>query len=636
MPLNNRILFVSPPCKFLQEPDFVPNLGLLYISSALKNYNWSDGNKPRTRYLELANFDNDEAIKKLIEEIKEYNPKFLAFTSTTPQYEVVKFLVEHVKRNFKDVKYLIGGPHSTNYRDYVNEDQIFDYIFIGESEEQIINFWNHYLHDFLEHIYSSIQEIDVNKIPMPDWEIDGLNIELYNSSIEGDRAFPIITSRGCDYSCAFCENKPKGRRRERKIDLVKDEIKLLLRNKIIRAFVFYDCCIVIGKNRAMQLKKMFKEINDELNVKPKWRAFMRADVVDFEIINILKEAGCYEIGFGIESGSDEILKNIKKDPCNRQANTDAIRVCREVGIKNKAFLVVGFPGETKKTINETIDWVYEAEPDKIDISLYMPYKGSDISNNPEKYKIQIYTKKADISKMYYKGKEGIEFTSFVSTYLKKLPGIIPYCGLSRQNILEKFKDMLLFKKRYNSLLAHSKINEKKYEENKDQILESYRILSNFVIHEGELIWRQLSLFISTNTLFILALGFFTRLQKSRYIILSIAILGLFSSFFWWRIYIKSWLNQKTWFYLIRKQELTIPFVDNFLEGALIRSGKRVNDFMKKEWQVNNFQKLPITKWVMGFTIIFILFWSFIAILAIFFENAFISFPLNFPNGQIIP
>jgi len=636
MPLNNRILFVSPPCKFLQEPDFVPNLGLLYISSALKNYNWSDGNKPRTRYLELANFDNDEAIKKLIEEIKEYNPKFLAFTSTTPQYEVVKFLVEHVKRNFKDVKYLIGGPHSTNYRDYVNEDQIFDYIFIGESEEQIINFWNHYLHDFLEHIYSSIQEIDVNKIPMPDWEIDGLNIELYNSSIEGDRAFPIITSRGCDYSCAFCENRPKGRRREKKIDLIKDEIKFLLNNKIVGAFVFYDCCLVVGKNRAIQLKKMFEEINNEFSVKTKWRAFMRSDIVKFEIMNILKEAGCYEIGFGIESGSNKILKNIKKNPCNRQTNTNAIRICRQVGIKSKAFLVVGFPGETRKTIYETIDWVLEAEPDKIDVSLYMPYKGSDISKDPEKYKIQIYTKKVDTSKMYYKGKEGTKFTSFISTYPKKLLGKIPYGGLSRQDILEKFINMLDFKERYNSLLTYFKINKENYKEYKNQILESYKILSNFVIHEGELIWRQLSLFIATNTLFIIALGLFARLEKTRFLILSIAALGFISSFLWYRIYIKSWLNQKTWFYLIRKQELLIPFVSNFSEGASIRAGKKVNDFTGKKWQLKGFQKFPIIIWVMGFTILFMLFWTFIAVLALFFEDAFISFASNFPNGQIIP
>lgn len=636
MPLNNRILFVSPPCKFLQEPDFVPNLGLLYISSVLKNYNWSDGNKPRTRYLELANYDNDEGIKKLTEEIKEYNPKFLAFTSTTPQYEVVKFLVEHVKRNFKDIKYLIGGPHATNYRDYVDEDQVFDYIFIGESEEQIINFWNHYLHDFLEHVYSSIQEIDINKIPMPDWEIDGLNIELYNSSIEGDRAFPIITSRGCDYSCAFCENRPRGRRRERKIDLIKDEIKFLLINKIAGSFVFYDCCLVINKNRAIQLKKMFEEINNEFSVKTKWRAFMRTDIINLEIMNILKEAGCYEIGFGIESGSNKILKNIKKNPCNRQTNTNAIRTCRQVDIKSKAFLVIGFPGETRKTINETVDWVLEAEPDKIDVSLYMPYEGSDISKDPEKYKIQIYKKKVDTSKMYYKGKEGAKFTSFISTYSKKLLGKIPYGGLSRQDILEKFINMLDFKKRYNSLFTYFKINEGNYKEYKNQMLESYKILSNFVIHEGELIWRQLSLFIATNTLFILALGLFARLEKPKSLILSIAALGFISSFFWWRINIKSWLNQKTWFYLTRKQELLIPFVSNFSEGALIRAGKKVNDFTGKEWQLKGFQKIPISIWVMGFAILFMLFWIFIAVLAIFFEDVFISFVSNFSNGQIIP
>lgn len=636
MTLNNRILLVSPPCKFLQEPDFVPNLGLLYISSALKNYNWSDGNKPITSYLELANYDKDEAVTKLIEKIKKYNPKFLAFTSTTPQYEVVKYLVEKVKRNFKDIRYIIGGPHATNYRDYVDEEQVFDYIFIGESEEQIIKFWDHYLQDSLKHIYSSIQEIDINKIPMPDWEIDGLNVDLYNSSIDGDRAFPIITSRGCNYSCAFCENKPKGRRRERKIDLIKDEIKFLLNSKNARAFVFYDCCLVISKNRAMQLKKMFKEISNEFNVKPKWRAFMRSDIVNFETMNILKEVGCYEIGFGIESGSNKILKNIKKNPCNRQSNTDAIRVCGQVGIKSKAFLVVGFPGETKKTIDETIDWVLKSEPDKIDISLYMPYKGSDISNNPEKYKIQIYTKKVDTSKMYYKGKEGMEFTSFVSTYSKKLFGKIHYCGLSRQNILEQFKDMLGFKKRYNSLLVHFKIIEKKYEEHKDQILESYKILSNFVIHEGEIIWRQLSLFIATNTLFILALGFFTRLEKPKFLILPIAVLGLVSTFFWYRIYIKSWFNQKTWFYLIRKQELLIPFIGNFSEGANIRSGKKVNDLTGKEWQLNKLQRLPIIIWVICFTIIFMLFWVFIIVLACFFEDTFISFASNFPNGQIIP
>lgn len=611
--INNRILLVSPPAPFLEEPNYVPHLGLLYISAALKSIGSNSRSSPEVKYIELAGMQLDDSTSGLISMIDGWKPGIVGFTSTTPQFECVKLLALAVKEKYPSIKIIIGGAHATNYTSAVRSSNVFDHIFIGEAEEEIIKFWKHYLTDCSTPTYQG-QYTRLKRSLIPDWEVNGLDLDLYSCSIEGKKALPLLTSRGCKYSCAFCEKQPKGIRRERDIKDIRSELELFYKMDI-NAVVIYDCCLVVNRARALQLKELFTDFNLSTNVKVIWRAFLRADIANDDILNILHEAGCVEIAFGIESGSDTILQNINKNPCNRSINTNAIHVCRRHGIKSKAFLMVGLPGESKKTIGETIDWVLEAEPDQIDVSLYMPYKGSDITENPSKYRIKLHSENIDFSKMFYKGEDQIEISSVISIPTRGFSK-----GLTSSDVCEQFKRMRDFKKKYNDLAATIyKTQEKR---NNLESFESYKILCKMVMHEGDLIWRQLNLFISTNSFLVIALGLFFRFATPLPLFLSVGLLGILGCIVWYRIYKKSWYNQKIWFFLARKQEVLFRFDHIFSEGAIIRQGTRVNDFTESNWRLGYFDKLPITTWMSLWIFGFLVFWIFISISVFFFPEIF--------------
>ena len=139
-------------------------------------------------------------------------------------------------------------------------------------------------------------------------------------------------------------------------------------------------------------------------VKPlniKWRCFTRADKVSFELLRSMKDAGCVEVGVGVESGSQKILDNVDKG-IRVEDNTKIRKLCKDVGITFKAFIIIGLPGENEETFLETRRWLFENKPDKYSIFLFTPYPGSPIMNNPEQYAYELTTD-FDYDKLWWGG-----------------------------------------------------------------------------------------------------------------------------------------------------------------------------------------------------------------------------------------
>lgn len=119
----------------------------------------------------------------------------------------------------------------------------------------------------------------------------------------------------------------------------------------------------------------------------------------------MKEAGCVEVGCGVESGSQRILDSIHKGTTVEQ-NTEARKVCRDLDIRFKAFTILGLPGENDESVNQTREWLRKNEPDDFDVTIFMPYPGSPIWENPENYDIQFdkdAIKKGFYDETFYKG-----------------------------------------------------------------------------------------------------------------------------------------------------------------------------------------------------------------------------------------
>jgi len=186
----------------------------------------------------------------------------------------------------------------------------------------------------------------------------------------------VLTSRGCPYPCMFCcahaawgTKKP----RLRSVENVIEELKILHRHYQQKFFIFWDDLFTYDRKRAIHLcRRIIEE-----NLKISWLCLVRINTLDAELLEIMKEAGCIEIQIGIESGSNRILKLIKKSLTIEMIKS-AVPLIKNSGIKWRIFLMIGFPTETEKEIAETIGLVDELNPDFVDLGIFAPYPGTPI------------------------------------------------------------------------------------------------------------------------------------------------------------------------------------------------------------------------------------------------------------------
>jgi radical SAM superfamily enzyme YgiQ (UPF0313 family) len=222
------------------------------------------------------------------------------------------------------------------------------------------------------------RQIDnLNLLPYPDRE--AIDIKKYHYKIDGTDATSLITQRGCPYSCAFCCHYEGYRSvRFRSTQNVIDEIKELRNRYGYEAFMFWDDEFNLYPERTIKLCQALKPL------KIKFRCFIRANLFSLEVAVAMRDAGCVEVGCGVESGSQRILDNINKGTMVKQ-NGDARELCRDLGIRFKAFLIIGLPGENLQSVQETKQWLQMNEPDDFDLTINTPYPGSPQWEHPENY-----------------------------------------------------------------------------------------------------------------------------------------------------------------------------------------------------------------------------------------------------------
>jgi radical SAM superfamily enzyme YgiQ (UPF0313 family) len=203
-------------------------------------------------------------------------------------------------------------------------------------------------------------EPNIDSIPFPDYS----NIDFKNYVTEdfGNESLPIMSSRGCPYGCAFCSSSPywEKRFRARSAENVLKEMRYYIKKYKIYNFFFYDDNFIIDKKRLIKICQGIIKMSKKI----RFSVAASVRIVDDERMYWLKKAGCVFIGFGVESGSDLILKNIHK-PQNVEEIRRAFKIVRKYKIKTGGSLIVGSPGETKETVKETAELLNEIMPEKL-------------------------------------------------------------------------------------------------------------------------------------------------------------------------------------------------------------------------------------------------------------------------------
>ncbi len=213
---------------------------------------------------------------------------------------------------------------------------------------------------------------DINKLPFPAYEMLPSLKPYHTGVMEGPFAL-VATTRGCPYACTFCAYG-KSKCRERDVECVIQELKHLRSAHKIKSFLFFDDTISIKGGRVEELcRRMIEEGLDKL----KWVCCTRANLVTYDMLKIMKKAGMKEIAIGIETGSETILKNVKKgvslDDIRRAA-----KWCKQLGIMFYGLVIIGLPGETRQTVEETIKFIKEIDPFYTQICFATPFPNTEM------------------------------------------------------------------------------------------------------------------------------------------------------------------------------------------------------------------------------------------------------------------
>ncbi|MEM4263910.1 MAG: radical SAM protein [Candidatus Woesearchaeota archaeon] len=309
---------------------------------------------------------------------REQNPDVVGISCYTFNRHDSFELAKRVKYISDKIITLLGGTHATlYYKQILKHYPQIDYVFVGEAEFSTLELLNALKGK------SGIDEIkgvayregkNIHFIERPVIEnLDSIPIPAKYFSYKG-----ILASRGCPGRCIFCASPRiwNHHLRFRSVKNVVDELEMLNNKYGISQFFINDDTFTCWKEWVINL---CKEILDR-NLKIIWGCNSRVNAIDKEVLVWMKKAGCLSIYFGVESGSQAILDNIKKGITVAQIIA-ASRLVRELGMELKFYLIVGSPGETSQTINETIDLIKRTKPHQIEINIMQLVVGTELFMN---------------------------------------------------------------------------------------------------------------------------------------------------------------------------------------------------------------------------------------------------------------
>ena len=212
---------------------------------------------------------------------------------------------------------------------------------------------------------------DLDRLPLPAWHL--LDLDRYRLPLKGKRFLMVAPLRGCPFKCSFCTCHTyygKGLRK-RSIESVLKEIKQGIERYGIKDFFFWAETFVVDKDYVAALCSAI--IEEGLSIS--WTSNSRVDTVDASLLSLMARAGCWMISYGIESGSQKVLDEAQKGTSIEQA-FNAVRSTREAGIKTVGHFILGLPGETRESLEHTINFARNLQLDLAQFYCAVPFPGS--------------------------------------------------------------------------------------------------------------------------------------------------------------------------------------------------------------------------------------------------------------------
>ena len=382
-----RVLLIDPPFHTLMGYyRFYFPLGLTYLAAVLKEaghevliYDADQNDKgvslsmreaAESHHLYLEALENDlhpswQGFKKKLEEFK---PQVVGISVLTVKVASAAKIARITKAHDRSIVVVAGGEHVTVRPQDVPVDCV-DHVICGEGEQGFSSLMKGLTSgDPNPRVVDSQLVEDLDSLPLP--ELDCLHdISLYRPLDLG----LMVTARGCPFSCTFCSLATIWGRRVRyhSLDRVIREIKLRKVKYGTNYFSFRNGTFTLKRQRVVDFCQRL--LAQDMGIK--WECLTRVDVIDKELVGLMRRAGCDVIRVGVESGSDEILKYMKKGITLAKIRK-AANILNSSGMYWAAYFMLGVPNETEETVKESLKFIKEINPPFVTLARYTPLPGT--------------------------------------------------------------------------------------------------------------------------------------------------------------------------------------------------------------------------------------------------------------------
>lgn len=355
-------------------------LGLGYLAAVLEK------NDIDVRVIDL-NFEDEKELKKVS------SSDIVGISCMTKTYQSVIKTAKKIKEMDSEIPILLGGPHPSVMTDACLSQPEIDICVIGEGEHTLLELVknlknNGDLKNIQGIAYKENGEIkrtqprplirNLDELPYPAYHLFDIDKYIYNViGVNNVRRLPwisMMTSRGCPHSCTFCSKYFGRLYRSRSPDNVLEEIKFLVDEFGIKEILIVDNSFTTLKKRAIEICD--KIAKSKLDIEIRITAGVRADDIDREIIASFKKAGVYNIAFGLESGTNRMLKLMKKGMSIKDIE-NAINLSHEFKINTIGFFIIGLPGETMNSALKTIELAKKIPLDDVAFYPATPFPGTE-------------------------------------------------------------------------------------------------------------------------------------------------------------------------------------------------------------------------------------------------------------------
>lgn len=359
-------------------------LGIGYIAAYLRQH----GHQVR-----MYTGDAGEDFRR---ELDLFEPDWVGFSAMTSSFPNAVRMAQMVKERSNAIT-VVGGQHVSSVgSESLDVFPCFDFMVYGEGEETALELTKKFERgatDFSGVLGIAFRKgnqvvktpprgllLDMDSYPPPARDLVDLSLFGTHAHLRfGKYTASLVTSRGCPWHCTYCSSHvTMGRKyREHSPEYVADDIERMLKNFGISNFIFWDDVFTMSKKRIHQICEEFlkRGLGDRIT----WYCLSRVDRIDEESVRLMSRAGCKMMSFGVESGSQYTLDRIKK-LASLEGAIEAVKYCKKVGIRTQATFILGFPWETPKLMQETIDFAKKLAPQVALFFTLTPYPGTEIWN----------------------------------------------------------------------------------------------------------------------------------------------------------------------------------------------------------------------------------------------------------------